>query len=283
MPHSTVVGLGENEDLVRAVLAAVDAVLQGDLAVLVEFEQLPPRHVGLGTGTAARLAATAGAAHVAQSDLPVRQLALLCGRGGTSGIGVNAFAAGGMIFDGGRPVERDEPFAPSSYQRPSRVPPVVTRLTLPPQWEVSLLCPHGEVIAGEDELRFFQREMPVPALESLQALSYAYHGLAPAVLEQDIRAFGRALREIHSVGFKAREIARQSAEVRGLLSHLQADDAVAAGMSSLGPLIYVIAERHDEAADTHVRTSAASAGVALLRARPADGGYRIRSPRDEEL
>ena len=281
--HSEVVGLCEDEDLAQAVLAAVIAVTREDPAVFVEFERLPPRHVGLGTGTASRLAAAAGAAHIAGVDIPVGELALLCGRGGTSGIGVNAFATGGVIFDGGHVVEKDEPFAPSRYQIPSRVPPVVTRLTLPPQWEISLLCPWGEIMTGKDELRFFQHELPIPALESLQTLGYLYHGVAPAVLEGDFGGLASALRQIHSVGFKKRELARQSDEVRKLLSQLHATETVAAGMSSLGPLIYAITERYNSAANRRVLASAAAAGVAVLPARPADSGYRIESQSHEEV
>lgn len=273
--HSEVVGLCEDEDLAQAVLAAVIAVTREDPAVFVEFERVPPRHVGLGTGTASRLAAAAGAAHIAGVDIPVEELALLCGRGGTSGIGVNAFATGGVIFDGGHNVERAEPFAPSRYQTPSRVPPVVTRLNLPTQWEISLLCPRGKMMTGKDELRFFQDELPMPALESLQTLGYSYHGVAPAVLERDLGGLASALRQIHSVGFKKRELAKQSDEVRGLLSRLHATETVAAGMSSLGPLIYTITERHNSAANHQVLASAAAAGVEVLPARPADSGYRI--------
>ena len=160
MPRSEVVGLDSDEGLARALLAAVRAVSREEMTVLVEVEQLPPRHIGLGTGTAARLAVAAGVAHIAGLDLAVRDLALLCGRGGTSGIGVNAFDLGGVIFDGGRAVGRGEPFVPSRYQAPNRVPPVVSRLVMPPQWEVVLLCPDGRVIEGRDEREFFERELP---------------------------------------------------------------------------------------------------------------------------
>ena len=283
MPRSEVVGLEPDEDLAHAVRAAVISVTRDNPTVLIEFKQLPLRHVGLGTGTAARIAAVVGAAQVAGLDLPVSEMARTCQRGGTSGIGVNAVVAGGVIFDGGRVVEEDEPFLPSRYATPSRVPPVVTRLALPPQWTVSLLCPLGKATAGEDEHLFFLRELPVPELESLQTLSYAYHGIAPALLEGDLHAFACALRQIHSVGLKKRELVRQSDEVRNLLSRLQADDAVGAGMSSLGPLIYVVTEKCDHAANAYVRASAASAGVTVLPARAASGGYRIESPANDVL
>ena len=123
----------------------------------------------------------------------------------------------------------------------------------------------------------------MPALESLQTLGSVYHGVAPAILEGDLPALGYALRQIHAVGFKRREIAQQSDEVRTLLSQLQANRAVAAGMSSLGPLVYAITERDNQVANQYVRASALSAGVDVIQARPAKGGYRIESATHEEL
>ena len=281
--HGEVVGLDLDDDLARAVLAAVSTVTQEDLGVRVEFEQLPIRHVGLGTGTAARLAVAAGAAYLTGLDLSAADLALSCGRGGTSGIGVNAFDMGGVIFDGGHALESDAPFVPSRYQAPCRLPPVVARLALPPQWMVSLLYPRGVGMSGEHEHAFFQHQLPVPASESLQTLGYAYHGLAPALLECNLHAFAYSLTQIHLIGFKRRELERQSDDVRTVLSRLQANEVVAAGMSSLGPLIYAITDRQDQAANNHVRACAESAGADILLARPADGGYRIESPRDAEL
>ena len=272
-PHSNVIGLND-DDLAEAVLGAIRTVTAEDPAVLVEFEPLPPRHVGLGTGTAARLAAAAGAAHIAGQQISIEELAVLCGRGGTSGIGVNAFAAGGMIFDGGRVVD-DEPFAPSRYRAPRRVPPIIARLTLPPHWKVSLLVPRAEPMCGTDELAFFGRELPLPAQESLQALGYAYHGVAPAVIEGDLPALGHAIRKMHFVGFKARELARQSDEVQALLERLQANEALAAGMSSFGPLIYAITDMHDRASNEYVESIAASNGLEVLPSQPANSGHRI--------
>ncbi len=275
--RSEVVGLDGDGGLPQAVLEAVNALTQDHPPVFVEFERMPPRHVGLGTGTAARLAATAGAAHLTGLDMPVRELALLCGRGGTSGVGVNAFDVGGVIFDAGRPVEREEPFSPSRYQTPNSFPPIITRLALPPQWVISLLCPQGVATAGKDELTFFHRELPVPAQESLETLGFVYHGVAPAILEADLPALSYALRQIHSVGFKRRELARQSEEVRALVSQLQASETVAAGMSSLGPLVFAISHRHDEATTKHITAIARSVGIDVLPARPAHRGHRIES------
>lgn len=283
MSHSEVVGLGGDEELALAVLATVRAVTRDDPPVRIVFEELPERHLGLGTGTAARMAAIAGAAHIAGQPLSVAEMARHCSRGGTSGIGVNAFAVGGVIFDGGHTVESEEPFFPSRYQTPKRVPPIITRLLLPPEWQVLLLYPKGEEIAGQGELEFFQRELPVPSQESLLALGYAYHGIAPAVQERDIRALGYALRQIHSVGFKRRELAQQPDDVRNLLSQLQAKKTVAAGMSSLGPLIFAITQKHDQASNDHVYASAVSAGTKVQLARPADSGHLIESLSDEEL
>ena len=71
-------------------------------------------------------------------------------------------------------------------------------------------------------------------------MAAVYHGVAPAVAEGDLESLRAALQAIHGVGFKRREVMGQSHEVRELLDLLCKDLGVAAGMSSLGPLVYAI-------------------------------------------
>lgn len=59
-----------------------------------------PGHIGLGSGTQLSLA-TARAVSELYRPLPVREIAAISGRGGTSGIGTAAFESGGFILDGG--------------------------------------------------------------------------------------------------------------------------------------------------------------------------------------
>ena len=73
-----------------------------------------------------------------------------------------------------------------------------------------------------------------------------YHGVIPALRLANLSALAAALREIHEVGFKARELRARPAQVSSMLLELQAL-GLAAGMSSIGPLVYVIIGTDDGA------------------------------------
>ena len=71
-------------------------------------------------------------------------------------------------------------------------------------------------------------------------MAAVYHGIVPAIAEGDLGSLRAAMREIHQTGFKRREVDGQSHVVCGLLDQLHTDLKLAAGMSSLGPLVYAI-------------------------------------------
>jgi len=223
------------------------------------------------------LAAATGAAHLLGLEHSHNRIALDSERGGTSGIGVNCFSVGGVVFDGGRIVAANEPFSPSRYSKPDRHPPVISRLELSSRWRVTLCIPPGSAPHGEDELDFFTRQMPLPADESLKSIALAYHGVAPAILEEDLRALGAAIRELHLIGFKKREVERQDHSTQSLLRDLQVRREIAAGMSSLGPLVYTITEVDDGHSLEYIRSRAESAGARVVEAVPSLTGRRIES------
>jgi beta-ribofuranosylaminobenzene 5'-phosphate synthase len=74
---------------------------------------------------------------------------------------------------------------------------------------------------------------------------------------------GGALRRLQEVGFKAREIAARTDFTRRLLSDLH-DCGLAAAMSSMGPLIYVIVGEDDHAAIETIKQLCASCGAEWL-------------------
>ena len=74
-----------------------------------------PMHCGFGSGTQLALGIAQAANVLYELGLDVQELATAVGRGGTSGIGVAAFDAGGFIVDGGhRFPEQKASFLPSS-------------------------------------------------------------------------------------------------------------------------------------------------------------------------
>jgi beta-ribofuranosylaminobenzene 5'-phosphate synthase len=228
----------------------------------IRVHSLPPQHVGLGSKTALLLAVGAACNALRSNPLKVSELKNISGRGATSGIGVNAFFHGGVIVDLGHPKSSRVCFVPSSAQQVSMTPPIGIRLPFPQEWQVHLFLPEGRRYAGGDEVNFFQRNTPISGDEALRVLAAVYHGIVPAFLETDHILLRCVLAEVQAIGFKQREIQGQSASIRHLLERLSSEDYVAAGMSSMGPLIYTIVLADKEASMARLGTAIQSDGLA---------------------
>lgn len=226
-------------------------------------------HVGLGSRTATTLAILAAAGVIngmERSALPVSEMKKLSGRGRTSGIGVHGFFTGGWVVDAGQP--QGAPLLPSGAQVDGQPSMLVQRLTSP-DWQIGLFRPQGITFSGAREVDFFRANTPVDLSDVLRGLALVYHGMVPALLSGDLEAFGSALSEFQSIGFKSQEIAAQPLAVRQLMARLKTASPCV-GMSSFGPLLFAIGGSEAELGDI-----AAEYGTTFERALVSDSGWKI--------
>jgi beta-ribofuranosylaminobenzene 5'-phosphate synthase len=260
--------------------AAFDAVVSvikdlekrtGGSLIDVDVVRMPAQHSGLGTKTALLLSVVFGANELLTLGLSINDMQLLSGRGGTSGVGVHSFFTGGMIWDAGHRQADIKQFGPSRYHRPETIPPSLARLNMPEAWEVCLLEVEGARRSGDEEITLFSKATPVPAYETLRLLGWVTHGLLPAVAEQDLAQLATSLEAISRTGFKAREVAEQSAGVQSLLCDLQAQ-SIPAGMSSLGPTIFAVASGGDSVIQERINATGKRHGAKCFWTRAANQG-----------
>lgn len=128
---------------------------------------------------------------------------------------------------------------------------MLARQAFPKHWRVHLFLPTSRSYSGDEELAFFREHTPIPAAEVQEILAAIYHGIVPAFAEADLGTLRRAMHEIHCAGFKKREVESHGSVVRDLLDRLYGEPSLAAGMSSLGPLVYAIAPRDLNILSTH--------------------------------
>ncbi len=198
-----------------------------------------PSHSGLGSGTQLSLASGFAACRLYSVDLPVREIARIVGRGGTSGIGVAAFETGGFIVDGGHTFGKNKEkkdFRPSSASKGIKPPPVISRVDFP-DWDIVLALPNVEKGAhAKKEVDIFKKYCPLD-IEEVRELSHLIlMRLLPAVVEENIDSFGEAIRSIQNIGFKRIEVELQHPVVKKLLKEL--NEVSYTGMSSFGPLVF---------------------------------------------
>jgi len=191
-------------------------------------------HVGLGSGTQTSLAVAAIFAKLAGEGMNVRELALLVGRGGTSGIGVAAFEYGGFIVDGGHSTKVKNSFLPSSASK-APPPPMIARHDFP-DWKVVIAIPELTGAYGKREIDLFSRNCPIP-IEEVRELSHVIlMQMLPAVVEKDLDTFCMALNRIQHIGFKRIEVQQYDAIGRLI------DSLEYVGMSSTGPAVFAVTD-----------------------------------------
>jgi beta-ribofuranosylaminobenzene 5'-phosphate synthase len=132
---------------------------------------------------------------------------------------------------------------------------VVSRVSIPKRWVFYLLLPPGKRFSGKEECEFFERNTPVPRSEVLDTIALLYHGVVPAVLGEDLALLRASLAGLHKVGFKRRELGAQSEYAKRIMAHFGNIESCAVGLSSMGPLVYVVADE----SDLHFRSEVARA------------------------
>jgi len=236
----------------------------GPIGCSLTLERAFPQHVGLGSKTALLLAVLRSVDVVLKLQLTKRDLQSLSGRGGSSGIGIHTFFVGGVVADGGH-ASAGEQFRPSSAASPSHeLPPLNVRLAFPSNWRITLVLPRGARQQDRNERHFFQAHTPIPDRESLETVAWIYHGLTPAFSLGDLTLLGESVRGMSRTGFKKREILGQPQSLRSLLRALHHLPECAAGMSSMGPIIFVIHEAGNASIVAAVRKLADNGGAHVL-------------------
>ncbi|MBL3593396.1 MAG: kinase [Synergistaceae bacterium] len=245
--------------------------LTGTLPPLaVKVVEAARAHVGFGSGTQVALAVGSLAARLLGRDGDVRTLAGLLGRGRRSGVGVEAFAAGGFIVDGGLKPGQEGP------------PPLLMRCSLPETWRFLLAVPDEEEgLSGPDEEKVLATMAP-PSPDLAEALCrLVLMVLLPALVEADGEAFGSALTEIQRLVGSSFAAAQggiyASSHGEELLAFMTASGARGVGQSSWGPALFgffddpLLAERALETMNERGLPGSPD----LILARPLNEGARI--------
>jgi beta-ribofuranosylaminobenzene 5'-phosphate synthase len=64
--------------------------------------------------------------------------------------------------------------------------------------------------------------------------------MLPALVEEDLESFGKAINHIQTAGFKRREVELQSQPVLDIMKYMRDNGASGSGISSFGPVVYGI-------------------------------------------
>jgi beta-ribofuranosylaminobenzene 5'-phosphate synthase len=237
------------------------------------IEQSAPEHMGLGAGTQLGLAVARALAEVAGAPLDEVELARRVGRGARSAVGIHGFARGGFLVEGGK-------------HTAEAVAPLLMHLAFPESWRLVLvLPPWGRGRHGAEESEAFQslasRRTVLSQTDALCRLVLL--GLVPALLEQDLEAFGEALYDFNvRVGELFAPVQGGTyahARVADLVEFVRRQGVRGVGQSSWGPAVFVVVEDEERAADLAWRAREAFAlrGPEVFAARGCSRGATLET------
>ena len=199
-----------------------------------------PAHAGLGSGTQLALATARALAGLFGGPTDAASLAVATGRARRSSIGTWAFQQGGFLLEGGR---RDDGDGPA---------PLLLRRALPTSWRCVLVLPDlPRGLSGRDEAQAF-RALPPPPAELVGRIAHlVLMVVLPALVEEDLEAFGFGLTEVQRlVGetfLRAQGGTFAHDLVAELIVALREAGAAGAGQSSWGPAVWGLAADEQDA------------------------------------
>ncbi|MBA3696885.1 MAG: GHMP kinase [Methylotenera sp.] len=218
-----------------------------------------PEHAGLGSGTQLALSIGAAINQLYGLNLNVAEIALLTNRGNRSGIGIAAFEHGGVLIDGGRT-------APAKAN--NTIPPLLARYDFPEHWRILLILDTTQPgIHGHEELKAFDQLPEFSESVAAQLCRHVLMQAMPALIEQDLPAFGRSIQALQAhVGdyFAPAQGGRYASKRVGqVLKHLEHLGIDCFGQSSWGPTGFAVFESADEANQNLVELKATFTDNAL--------------------
>lgn len=210
-----------------------------DLAgVDIEVHSLIRPHSGLGSKTQFLMSCATAYCRLNRILIPTREIACLVGRGGTSGIGVEAFNSGGFVVDCGHSFQsKGYAFRPSSGSRSSSPGPLVGRYDFP-GWPILVVTANARQLHGLEEQALFDKVCPIPLADAQACAHIVLMMLIPAVIEGDLQTFCKGINLLQVLTWKSSQIAAQGEIVKSIMDRLLGLGLEGVGMSSWGPTVY---------------------------------------------
>lgn len=210
--------------------------------IKLNIKQHIPEHAGLGSGTQTALAIGAAISKLYGLGLSAKEISVLTGRGGRSGIGIAAFDVGGLLIDGGRSLDAAE----------SNIPPLLARYDFPADWRLLLIFDNEfKGVHGKTELEAFKKLPVFPESLAAHLCRHVLMQAMPALVERDLKAFGHCIQVLQShVGdyFAPAQGGRYaSGKVAKVLSYLGKEGVACFGQSSWGPTGFAVFENVEDA------------------------------------
>lgn len=230
---------GEKIDEVKSLVKRFMKTYNTDDKVHIHVKYTIPEHVGLGSGTQLALAVSTALAKLQNIRISMGELSSLMGKGNVSGIGTAVFEYGGFVVEGGHKIQSKKPWISTS----KTLPPVIFRQPFPKEWYFVVAIPNVKRgFTDEEEAPAFKHLPPMPTEKVGSICHLIMMGLLPALIERDIKVFGKSLTQIQNIVgdyFATVQGGRFSSSVaKECIDYMRKLCAYGVGQSSWGPTVY---------------------------------------------
>ena len=225
----------------------------------ISLVDMPPQHIGLGSGTQLACAVASGLAawHGQLLTLP-EQLAAASGRGKRSAIGTHGFLQGGFIIDGGKHASEC-------------VGTLLARQIFPEEWKVLLIWPTNQAsdstVSGDMEQHAFEQMPAVSPERENELREIAVTRMLPAVASGDFNTFSREVFRYNMLAGECYRLVQGGTyannEVAELIAMLRLWGVEGVGQSSWGPLVFAFTPSQADAEALKHRLAESSVGEAV--------------------
>lgn len=230
-------------------------------------------HSGLGSGTIIRLLCLESIYLLNNAEYEEDVLIQLSGRGGTSGIGIQTYFHGGLVFDIGHRNFKQELLPSSAVEERSMKPLLVDNCKMP-EWEIGLCFPDSLNYCSEaQEKEFFKRVIPISQASVAEILYQVTYGVYGSIRDSDKTSFEIAINKIQKLVWKDAERSVYGDRIATYEKDLFKSGATCVGMSSLGPCLFFTAISVDDVVDKMKRSGHL---CTLIKTKPINRGRIIQ-------
>lgn len=221
-------------------------------SISCEITGLSMTHYGLGTSTASYLSCIEALFILNNHKYDEKLLLDISSRGGTSGIGINTYFRGGLVFDTGISNHGNDELKPSSISknRIIQLPLIIKHIKLP-MWSLGIAIPKNVKFKSElEEIIFFKETCPITKNEVEEILYEVVYGTLSSIMENDFNFFCSSVRFLQETKWKKEERSLYKGEIEIIESKMYASGIKSIGMSSLGPGLYFFSDNIDNVSET---------------------------------
>jgi beta-ribofuranosylaminobenzene 5'-phosphate synthase len=163
-----------------------------DGGIAVTIRETIPKHLGMGSQTALALSLGHAISELYNRPIGIEEMAIALGRSDIVALGFNSFQTGGFIVDGGYKIR----------EKGRRIPPCLFRYPIPEDW-LFVICipqrPIPEILKiKEHEEEILDTLKPMPEQMSDRLSRIMLMQVMPAIMEHDIKTFGKYLTAFNS-------------------------------------------------------------------------------------